>query len=241
MRKTFYLGDFMKCALSFTILALLAIAHIPCGYADEVLVRTPSGKSLTLEIPSHASFHEVMAEIEKEILEEECSQSAPSYFIDYMKSPSAPLQMSARDYSASVSAKEKENISYIVKTLATSSWAQLLKKKDSLKKAGDRVDHVHPLKFLTCIFTDEELKGALHSIRNRGKVWREFFEGLSDSLEEEANRKNMPPEVIQDFADKVGIPVTAIAGLIAEKKWAEFIDALLREIPREGNPGRYDM
>jgi len=59
--------------------------------------------------------------------------------------------------------------------------------KGDLVAAGDRIDHVHPLRFLEAVFTDEELKVGIRNIRGKGWVWNHFVGGLKDSLSTEFN------------------------------------------------------
>ena len=50
--------------------------------------------------------------------------------------------------------------------------------KDYLKKIGDQVQHVHPLRFLMCIFTDEKMKASVAALKCRtfGWIWKGFFD-----------------------------------------------------------------
>lgn len=152
-------------------------------------------------------------------------------------SQKAPL----RNYSIPVSAADRNDIRYIVITLAKGSWTELLRQKSSLERAGDRVDPVHPLRFLMTIFTDEEMKAGVHSIRERKKIWKNFSEGLFGSLEVESNRNNLQMPMLQDFANTLRIDLGAILPAIQQHNWTALFDQLLILLPRSGNPGRYDM
>lgn len=150
-------------------------------------------------------------------------------------------QSFTRDYNIPVTAAEKADLAYIANTLGQSSLAGIATSKSSLKKAGDRIDHLHPLRFLMTIFTDEELKADISAIRSRGWIWDKFFDGLEGSLREESKKDNIRQEFITDFAHVVGINASLIEPAIQEKKWKEFVDILIDVIPRAGNPGRYNM
>lgn len=153
-----------------------------------------------------------------------------------------PAAHQARDYSVAVTASEKANIGYIVTTLGHSVLAKIATSRSSLKKAGDKINHIHPLRFLMCVFTEEEFKAGFHGIYSRGgRIWNQFFDGLKNSLNEEASRDNMRLEFIQDFAGAVGVDVNQILSSIANQQWNDFIQVLLVQIPRKGNPDRYDM
>lgn len=145
-----------------------------------------------------------------------------------------------RDYEAPIKPNEVKEISRIVETLGNASLVSLAKSQSALERSGKQVDHVHPLQFLMCIFTDEKLKASMHNIRNRSWVWGKFFKGLRSGLEEETNRGNLLPH-IADFSRRVGIDPKIIYPLAEGRHWKEFIDALVAGIPRSGNSSRYDM
>lgn len=145
-----------------------------------------------------------------------------------------------RDYSCGVTANEKENIHFIVKTLADKSLIVIAKERYSLEAAGDRIDHVHPLNFLLVIFSDEEMKVAIRNIRGKGWVWSNFLGGLKDTLNAESQIKNILPYV-NDFAAKLNIDPNLILPAIQSKNWDLLVDQLIHYIPRSGDSNRYDF
>lgn len=146
-----------------------------------------------------------------------------------------------RDYSREVSEKEKKNISYIITTLGNKPLTRVWKEKSELKKVGDRINAIHPLRFLMCVFTDENLKVAMHNLKGRDWVWNEFKKGLYHSLDEETAAQNMHLEYIQHFSDTLLIQSSLILPAIQQGKWDDFIYLLLKYVPREGDPGRYNI
>ena len=146
-----------------------------------------------------------------------------------------------RSYEYGVTSEEKSVIRSIVLTLANTSYAKLLLKKSELDKKGSDIDHVHPLRHLACIFTDEELKVAIRNIREKSLVWKNYVHGLGESLAQESHRDNLTGAYIRDFAGLVGINPDLIFPPIAEGRWRDFIELLVDSIPRKGNPRRYDM
>lgn len=146
-----------------------------------------------------------------------------------------------RNYDISVSKKEKEDISYIVKTLGFGTLLGIGSETSSLKKAGKRIDHVHPLRFLMTVFTEEELKAGIASIKGQSSWVKDgFFDGLIDSLKEEAARNNIN-QFVDNFAKSVKIDSDLIYPSIKQGDWKEFIDILIDKIPRETNPNRLNM
>ncbi|MBA3721639.1 MAG: hypothetical protein H0W88_04485 [Parachlamydiaceae bacterium] len=252
MNKIYFMHIFL--ALSLTTVSL---------NGEEIVVRTNSGDTLTLEIDPEMPFNQVINQIENVMLSfhnDQVLKTDDSYFVTSeqdVKQSNSYSQMvldffggnednkkpnSPRNYQKPVSDKEKADIRYIVTTLAKSSWLQLLKEKSSLDRAGDRIDHIHPLRFLMCVFTDEELKSGFHAIKgNGGKVWNEFFGGLSKSLDQESKRDNMSKEDIQDFANTLKIKVGDINDPIQKRRWNDLASALVKLLPRTGNHGRYDQ
>lgn len=147
----------------------------------------------------------------------------------------------SRDYYAPLSKKEWNDIHFIVTTLANTSLPKLWGKQRALEAAGDRVDHVHPLKFLLCIFTDEEMKACMNVIKDRSWVWKEFVNGLSGSLQKEYDRHNMREEYLVNFTNTVDVDLNLIIPYVDNHQWTKMITTLIKYVPREGNPSRYDM
>jgi hypothetical protein len=167
------------------------------------------------------------------------SSSGQSLILDIRDFRAVKVQW--RDYNQDVTEQEKEDLTYIVTTLGNKSLTKIYKEKENLKKAGDRIDHLHPLRFLRTVFTDEELKAAIANIKESRWVWGEFKKGLFNSLKDETRNKNMNIEFIKDFASSIDIDPALIIPSINESDWDNLITVLIKNVPREGNPTRYDM
>ena len=238
----------MKIFSLYTLFAVCAIAPLTSEWIE---VRTPSGKCCSFEIESEQPFNEVMDQIQSYLVQEEQSNEEsteklilrPMCVMDFMSGKMAGVQEngSRRDYLEVVTGDERSDIRYIVTNLATNSWTKLLRNKSSLERAGDRIEHIHPLRFLGCIFSDEELKAGLCSIRERKQVWKEFSSSLFATLDEESRYKNLKIEYIQDFAQALHVDIDAILPSIENRQWSSLITTLLRLLPRQDNPNRYDM
>ncbi|MFV0341203.1 MAG: hypothetical protein ACK5MA_11365 [Parachlamydiaceae bacterium] len=146
-----------------------------------------------------------------------------------------------RDYFKEVTPSEKSEISFIVNTLGMSSLAKITKQKSSLKRAGTKVDHIHPLRFLQTIFQDEKMKASMQSLYGRSWVWSEFSDGLERSLNEEQENENLPPEYVHDFVHILNIPFDAVYPLIQQSRWDNLVKTLIKLIPRNENADRYNM
>ena len=208
----------------------------------QLIVMHSTGENTFLNIDAKASFSEIL--MQAELGTDDLDQN--TYILDCTNSIKTLSIAKAsttktRNYIAKLDASEKEDISYIVTNLGRSSLKKLLTLKSSLKKAGTRVDHVHPFKFISCIFLDEELKVSFLQIKERGGwVGKEFFSGMYDSLTEEAKLDNLD-KYIADFANQLHIDPALISKAIGDRDWKELINNLINALPRKGNPNRYDM
>ncbi len=147
-----------------------------------------------------------------------------------------------RDFSAKLTKKEKKHIKFIVTNLADTDPISLLQIKDKMLKAGKKIDHVHPLRFLEAVFTDGKMKVGIRNIKRR-ITWikDEFFDGLIESLDHEFKLNNLTDPMVHQFAGIVKVAPAKILPAIHQKRWMHFIDILIQEIPPDGDPDRYDM
>ncbi len=121
-----------------------------------------------------------------------------------------------------------------------SSLVKIAKDRSSIKKAGDRLESLHPFHFLSTIFTDEEMKSSIHAMKSRGWIWSDFFEGINTSMSEEERNNNILP-FVDDFAAHVGIDPSLILPSLQSGNYKAFVNILLDKIPRSKNSGRYYM
>lgn len=228
------------------IAIILAAAWVNVIYADEIT----SAQELIFAVNSEDKFVDVvqyLANGSPEMSLPEACDSSQILTLEVAVNQntihirSAKKQSIQRNYLVAVTQNEKNDLIYITSTLARSSLPGIASSKSSLKKAGERIDHLHPLRFLMTVFTDEELKANIAAIRTRGWVWDKFYDGLEGSLKEESKKDNIRNEFIIDFASIIGINASLIQPAIAERRWKDFVNALIDNVPRSGNPGRYDM
>ncbi len=226
-------------------LAYLALIIFSSLESQEVIVRSPDGHSFVIDVEQDRSFAHVICDLQQTF------HYQGDYLLDFMAiSPSKPLEEVAskaviRDYYSSPTSKQKEDIAYIVNTLGMCSLIKIKKSEDKLKEAGDRVESVHPLRFLMTIFSNEETKAAIHAMDGRRWVWSKFTEGLKKSLAKETSAGNMKDEFIIDHAGIVGIQADILLKSSKEcqrqNEWGPFIDLHLKYCPRNENCDRYKM
>lgn len=223
---------------SIIYLSILIATAPLCG--QEVVARTPSGELVVVDVKPGESFSETIEMLQL------AYGGNQEFLVDFKANsePSDDVQAKAkawRDYEAKVTSPEKRDIAYIVNTLGMSSLLKIADNKATIRKAGKRVEHIHPLRFLSTVFTDEEMKASFHALVGRSWVWSDFFGGLRDSFESETNNNNMKQEFISDFAATVGIDIALIATVIANRQWEQLINVLVANIPRNSDAGRYNM
>ncbi len=245
-------------------LTSLLVGFSSIGTTEELVVKAPNGRSFIMEIVPQDSFETVMNQIDTMIIcaaEERddnfvfpdeidddacpCDNLRQEFCVDFSLAGISVIQASAtanpRNFNAPVSPQEKSDIRHIVTTLAKSSLVSLMRQKGDLERTGNRINHVHPLRFLMTVFTDEELKVGIRNIRPRGWVWSDFIKGLRESLSEEAGRGNITNEQVQAFAAAVGVNPAQILPYIQSYQWDALVDTLISIVPRQGGNNRYDM
>lgn len=227
-------------------------------FASQFTAVTDKGETITFEVDPHESMQSFLDKLEACTIELKADQILVG---STWKGSETPMDVEfkvgrvgaknkivakqpvglPRVYEISVDIKEKKDIRFIVTTLGNNSLPSIWQQKGALEKAGDRIDHIHPLRFFMCIFTDEELKVGLHNLQGRMWVWNEFFQGMSDSFTTEKKLQNLKPEYIEDFSKTVGIDSSLIYPAINDGRWSDLVDILILNIPRNGDPDRYDM
>lgn len=145
-----------------------------------------------------------------------------------------------RDYFEPLSQQDRTDIYYILRTLANSTLIKIGGQKSSLKRAGDRIEHIHPLKFLQFVFSEEELKVCMRNVQGRSWVWKEFLEGLTTSLKNEASLNNISMQYVTDLAKKINVDVNLILPWIQNRRWEDLVNGLIQYVPRQSGPNRYD-
>lgn len=245
----------VKFAFSFgLVLSQFTLSAFAAEAVYEMIICLENGENTVLEVKPGDTFLDIMSQAESLAQngngfdDELIHPYKKEFYLDFNNEGKGVLFIeksttsTPRNYDVKVTAKEKEDIAYIVTTLGRGSLKKLLIEKSSLKKAGSRVDNVHPLRFIGCIFAEEELKVGMLQIKERGGwISKEFFNGMYDSFTTEANLQNLKNEDIIDFANNLKVDVDKVMKPIEARDWKGLINALIELLPRSGNPNRYDM
>lgn len=241
------------------ILTLAGVAtslFSPLASGNELVLDTPSGENLVIPLRSEDCFLNLIEaitselELDSDFVEENSSlfsSDEKKFLIEVclsergMRAKVSKEKSINRNYSNPLTQQEKDDIGYIVRTLANHNLIEIWGHKANLKKAGDRIDHVHPFRFLECIFTNNELKSCMSTIKGKSWVWDDFLKGLKKSLSQEAKKNNLIQSQIQDFAKHVNISSGAISPSIHSQKWEDLVNILISSVPNHSGGGRYDI
>lgn len=150
-------------------------------------------------------------------------------------------QSVGRNYHAKVTAQEKKDIEFLVVHMAWDNPKKLWDYENEMNKAGERIMHLHPLKFLEAICTNEKLCAGLKAIRERNiLVWPNFSKGSVKTLREEHKYNNVIPH-IEEFANTIGVNVKFLIPLAKKEHWEDFVKSVADHVQRTNDPNRYDM
>jgi hypothetical protein len=126
-----------------------------------------------------------------------------------------------RDYFSPMTGQEAQDIRYIITTLGETSTVGLLMKKSTLEQAGNRIGHVHPLKFFGFILSDQRLRRSFGQMK--GIAWKNFVNGMAGSFAVADTRRNLSMAMIEDFARAGRLDPAIVNGYIQNRRWKELI------------------
>ena len=72
---------------------------------------------------------------------------------------------------------DKKGIVSLIEAVAYTSLLKLPFQQKELSAKGDKIDHVHPLRFLGYVFNDKDLIKAMHAIKGDTFRWKGFVHG----------------------------------------------------------------
>ena len=237
----------------FNFLNVLLLCPVIAS-AHFVVLENSTGESYVLEVDRNEAFFDVISLIDRLKSDEGFSdndnadvEAFHSFKISipaksFLKNEifSKKIRTIPRNYLSGITSAECGDIALIIKTLANNSLTKIKSAESSLKKAGDRIDHVHPLQFLACIFTNEELKVCMRNLQGRSWVWKDFLKGVVETLSAENSRENVLP-FLADFASRVKVDVNALIPIAQAGRWERFVNMLIDTVPREGGGDRYNQ
>lgn len=138
-----------------------------------------------------------------------------------------PREQGQCSYFSAIKDCEREDIHFILKTLATKNPLSLGLMQTNLTAAGARIAHIHTLRFLLTIFLDPELNDYIHTTQTKTVVWNSFISPLKTSLTDAVSKGDMKDEYIVHFSQQLQLPYDQVANLAATQKWDDLINLLL--------------
>ncbi len=141
----------------------------------------------------------------------------------------APAEAAPQDkiigpYSKTLTQEDKAEISFIIDTLSSHSVLGLWGYEKKLKEAGAKVEDVHPLRHLGYVFSMPELASKTKKIASF--PWKRYVKGFEKPLNLAVKQGKMGPDVIDDFAKKVGMSPETVQGYVDKGDWSGLINAL---------------
>lgn len=121
---------------------------------------------------------------------------------------------------------DQADVQDLLETLSSRSTLGLLGERSRLNALGKRIDHVHPLKFLEIIFTDNHLKSCLREVDSSFFKRTAFMKGLGKSFKAKAKLGEVEP-YIQDFSKAVKIPIESLQPYFRDEDWIGLVNKLL--------------
>lgn len=211
--------------------------------AQELVINTSSGVDYFLEIKPEDSFEGVINTMRLLEVDESTNNLIVSLNVkkNRIEAKTKVAINGPRDYFKPLSAKDKENITYLLTTLAYQSILKISSKRSSIEKIGDQIEPIHPLQFFKYVFSNDELIVAMRNIKSRAWIWKDFIGRILDSLNTEMAYGNLTQTHIQDFLSTVRIDSSLVNNPIQAHDWNGFVENLILYVPRNNDSNRYDM
>jgi hypothetical protein len=122
--------------------------------------------------------------------------------------------------------EDQANIYEIISTIADNGKLSLLLKQSYLKNLGAQVNHVHPLKFLSTIFTNHTLKEQMYDIFDDYFKRNGFLDGLVPSLNREADKGKLE-QYVGDFSKDLELSPENLLPFFQKRDWENFVRYLI--------------
>ena len=129
-------------------------------------------------------------------------------------------------YLLQITSSDKDNIYFIIHTLAKSNMIKLGLKKKELRKRGDKIQPVHPLRFISYVMGEGGLRSDMRKVKKSSYKWNNFMEGLSERLKRDAHQDNLN-RYVPGFAHSLGVNANEIQSLIDRRDWHGLVNYFL--------------
>jgi hypothetical protein len=135
-------------------------------------------------------------------------------------------------YQLPIDQSDQDHISRLIKKMADSGYWELLKKKKDMEKLGDKIQHVHPLRFIGYVYGHHSLKSRMPKIMDDRFKRRGFLnghggkEGFAQRMTKEAHHHNLM-QFVPGFAQSVGVSEAAIESYFDRHDWEGLLRFLM--------------
>jgi hypothetical protein len=124
--------------------------------------------------------------------------------------------------------KDKAIIYEILTTMDELGKFALLMKKNYMQTLGAQINHVHGLKFLSTIITNDRLRSCLKEVFQDYFKRNGFMDGIGPSLTQEA-AKGLLDQYIDDFAAEVAVSSEQIKPYFQARDWEGLVRFFIAE------------
>ncbi len=129
-------------------------------------------------------------------------------------------------YQLPLSEREQRQIAELMKTIGEKNIWGLLFRKREVEKMGKKVNHVHPMRFISHILGDPKLRKHLKEVKNSSFKWDHFIDGFAKRMKEETHKQNITA-YIPGMAHYLQVDPEEIAAFIQKKDYEGLVKALL--------------
>lgn len=129
-------------------------------------------------------------------------------------------------YQLPLTDREKRFIKIIVTSMAEKNLVQLAFERRSMEKKGDKIHHVHPLRFMGYILGTPDLKHHLKAIKKSTFKWDALISGFSKRMREELSNDNVFQH-LPGFANEIGSTPDHVASYIRKKDFEGLVKSML--------------
>jgi hypothetical protein len=221
MRKHLTTGAFaLPIAVSFAGAALIAAAVVSSRHTHKFREESPPDP-----IPQLAPIKPLL---ETKILVASSQKATiPQLIPSDRIVASQPIPIQDSPYMHLTCSRENcQKIAYLITTLGKSGKLTLLGKYRELRQIGDDIDPVHPLKMLSIILKDPELRLCLKAIYSDHFKWSNFIDGMKNKLSV-LHQEDRVSIYIPDFAQDVGVKIDQLQKFIQSQQWEKMVIFLI--------------
>jgi hypothetical protein len=186
------------------------------------------------DLPQHAPEQVIVQQVAPSNVLKELDVKIPEDSEATKSSEDLVLNNSIKDSTDSYekspcSDQDKDCILQILTALAENGKLSLYFKQNELKEIGSKIEHLHPLKFLSVIFKSEDLKSRMSQFFGDYFKRNAFMGNLGSGLSTEAAKGGLTAINIENFAKEVNVPVDKIRPFFASEDWEGLVQFLINE------------